>query len=362
LSYCSNVVEIILFGLLLFLVMLGMFRGRVKHLSLSLLPVLLETPAGVSSASHRVLLQSGAIKQLHSGVFSWLPYGHSLLSRIAGVIDEEMERAAFEKCSLASLQPRSLWEASNRWDALGQEMFRLQDRKSGDYVLAPTAEEAFVNAVGEHPRLPVKLYQLGLKWRDEARPRAGALRAREFVMKDGYSMHSDDKCLANTYEQVCASYERVLTRLTGGTERWCKARGDTGAMGGSVSHEWHMFSEEGEDEVRSCPKCRQLHNAELQPCCGGDASKVKHRNKQTKATIFFSFFCREEQFARWAIRFNLVGATLPIRWGATVLACRVCSRLSLLLGRPGRRKSQRKQEQCFSSAFFSQINADMGLL
>lgn len=187
-------------------------RGRVKYLSKSFLPVVAETPA-LESASARALLQCGALRVVGSGTCSWLPHGHALLARISAIIDEankrerkkrekdvlfvlllnlvcvfplfqEMESVQFEKCALSSLQPRALWEASGRWAALGPEMFRVQDRRGGEHVLAPTAEELFVHAVGPRPRhLPVRLYQTGLKWRDEARARAGALRSREFIMK-----------------------------------------------------------------------------------------------------------------------------------------------------------------------------------
>jgi prolyl-tRNA synthetase len=157
---------------------------RVKLLSRSYLPLQSETPAGVASAAQRVLLQSGCVRALGSGLFSWLPYGHALLSRVAAVIEEEMEAVGFERCSFAALQPRALWESSSRWEAMGAEMFRLTDRRGAELALSPTAEEAFVAAASEHGgRLPVRLFQLGPKWRDEARPRAGVLRAREFVMK-----------------------------------------------------------------------------------------------------------------------------------------------------------------------------------
>ena len=157
---------------------------RVKLLSQSYLPLQTETPAGVPSASHRALVQGGCVRALGSGVFSWLPYGHALLARVAAVIEEEMESVLFERCAFAALQPRAIWEDSGRWDALGGEMFRVRDRRGAELALAPTAEEAFVAAAAEHAgRLPVRLYQLGPKWRDETRPRAGPLRAREFVMK-----------------------------------------------------------------------------------------------------------------------------------------------------------------------------------
>ncbi len=178
-----------------------------------------------------------------------------------------MQETLFERAAFAALQPRALWDKSGRWSEMGAEMFRIQDRKSAELALSPTAEEAFVAAAAEHARLPVRLYQISTKWRDEARPRAGVLRAREFVMKDGYSLHQTPECMERTYEQVCGAYERILRRLTGGTSAWVKARGAAGAMGGSVSHEWHMVIEEGEDTVSKCPVCGTLHNSELPSCC-----------------------------------------------------------------------------------------------
>jgi prolyl-tRNA synthetase len=134
---------------------------------------------------------------------------------VAAIVDEEMSQIDFEKCSLPLLQPQALWSKSGRLETMGRELMQMTDRHKKKYVLSPTCEELIAQQVGQPSHLPVKLYQIGTKWRDEPRPRAGALRGREFLMKDGYSFHASPECLTSTYAAVCEAYQRILSRLCG---------------------------------------------------------------------------------------------------------------------------------------------------
>ncbi|WP_136041201.1 MULTISPECIES: proline--tRNA ligase [unclassified Microbacterium] len=225
----------------------------VTRLSNFFLRTLREDPAGAEVASHRLLIRAGYIRPQAAGIFAWLPLGLRVKSKIETVVREEMAAAGAQEVHFPALMPREAYEASGRWDEYGDLLFRLQDRKGGDYLLAPTHEEAFTLLVKDlyssYKDLPLSIYQIQDKYRDEARPRAGLLRGREFTMKDAYSFDSSDEGLDVSYQAQRDAYERIFQRL--GLE-YVIVQADAGAMGGSRSEEFLHPTPVGEDTfVRS---------------------------------------------------------------------------------------------------------------
>ncbi len=223
------------------------------RLSSLFLRTLREDPADADVESHKLLLRAGYIRRAGAGLYSWLPLGLAVKAKIEQVIREEMARAGAQEVFFPALLPREPFEATGRWTEYGDNLFRLQDRKKADYLLAPTHEEMFTLLVKDlyssYKDLPVALYQIQNKYRDEARPRAGLLRGREFVMKDAYSFDIDDEGLRKSYQAQRDAYERIFTRL--GVD-YVIVKADAGAMGGSASEEFLSPSPIGEDTfVRS---------------------------------------------------------------------------------------------------------------
>jgi len=225
----------------------------VTRLSNFFLRTLREDPAGAEVASHRLLIRAGYIRPQAAGIFAWLPLGLRVKAKIETVIREEMASAGAQEVHFPALMPREAYEATGRWDEYGDLLFRLQDRKGGDYLLAPTHEEAFTMLVKDlyssYKDLPLTIYQIQDKYRDEARPRAGLLRGREFTMKDAYSFDASDAGLDASYQAQRDAYERIFQRL--GLE-YAIVQADAGAMGGSRSEEFLHPTPVGEDTfVRS---------------------------------------------------------------------------------------------------------------
>jgi len=225
----------------------------VTRLSNFFLRTLREDPAGAEVASHRLLIRAGYIRPQAAGIFAWLPLGLRVKAKIETVIREEMAAAGAQEVHFPALMPREAYEATGRWDEYGDLLFRLQDRKGGDYLLAPTHEEAFTLLVKDlyssYKDLPLTIYQIQDKYRDEARPRAGLLRGREFTMKDAYSFDASDEGLDASYMAQRDAYERIFQRL--GLE-YAIVQADAGAMGGSRSEEFLHPTPVGEDTfVRS---------------------------------------------------------------------------------------------------------------
>lgn len=223
------------------------------RLSSLFLRTLREDPADADVESHKLLLRAGYIRRAGAGLYTWLPLGLAVKAKIEKVIREEMNRAGAQEVFFPALLPREPYEATGRWTEYGDNLFRLQDRKKADYLLAPTHEEMFTLLVKDlyssYKDLPAALYQIQNKYRDEARPRAGLLRGREFVMKDAYSFDIDDEGLAKAYQAQRDAYERIFTRL--GVD-YVIVKADAGAMGGSASEEFLSPSPIGEDTfVRS---------------------------------------------------------------------------------------------------------------
>jgi prolyl-tRNA synthetase len=235
----------------------------VTPMSQLFLRTLREDPADAEVPSHRLLVRAGYVRRTAPGIYTWLPLGKRILDNIAQVVREEMDRMGGQEVLFPALLPREYYEASGRWTEYGDTLFRLRDRKGGDYMLGPTHEELFTTLVkGEYASyrdFPVTLYQIQTKYRDEARPRAGLLRGREFVMKDSYSFDLDDEGLQASYDAHRVAYQRIFDRL--GLD-YRIAFAVSGAMGGSASEEFLAPAEHGEDTFVQCTSCDYTANTE----------------------------------------------------------------------------------------------------
>nr|KAJ3422299.1 hypothetical protein HK105_000336 [Polyrhizophydium stewartii] len=216
------------------------------RLSQLLVPTTKESDASANTQSHDLLLRGGFIRQSSAGVYSYLPFGLRVLGKLEAIIDEEMESVGGQKVSLPCLLSSESWKATGRWETTGAEMFKVKDRKHSEFLLSPTHEEEITSLVASlvssHRQLPLRLYQIGRKYRDELRPRSGLLRAREFIMKDMYSFDVSEDAALDTYEQVQGAYVRILKRIGA---PFAVAEADTGNIGGSRSHEYHFISPDG---------------------------------------------------------------------------------------------------------------------
>ncbi|CAB3392440.1 proline--tRNA ligase [Kyrpidia spormannii] len=224
-----------------------------------------EVPAEAEVPSHRLMLRAGMIRQVVSGVYSYLPLGYRVLRKIEAIVREEMDRAGAQEVLLPAVQPASLWQESGRWDDYGKELLRFEDRHERMLVLGPTHEEVITDLVRTEVRsyrqLPMTLYQIQTKFRDEVRPRFGVMRAREFIMKDAYSFDVDEKGLDRSYRAMYQAYEQIFRRC--GLE-FRVVQADPGAIGGEGgSHEFMVLSEVGEDTILVCPACDYAANVEL---------------------------------------------------------------------------------------------------
>jgi prolyl-tRNA synthetase len=240
-----------------------MANAPVQRMSKLMAKTLRDDPADAEVLSHKLLVRAGYVRRTAAGLWSWLPLGKKVLGNIERIVREEMDAIGAQEVQLPALLPREPYEATGRWDEYGPELFRLQDRKGGDYLLGPTHEEIFTLLVKDqassYKDLPVILYQIQNKYRDEARPRAGILRGREFLMKDSYSFDVADEGLAESYALHRVAYQRVFDRL-GLDYRIVAAT--AGAMGGSKSEEFLAPAEAGEDTFADCPNCDYAANTE----------------------------------------------------------------------------------------------------
>ena len=227
------------------------------------LRTLREDPADAEVPSHRLLVRGGYVRRIAPGIFSWLPLGYKVYRNVENIVREEMDNAGFQEVHFPALLPREAYEATNRWTEYGDNLFRLQDRRKVDYLLGPTHEEMFTLMVkGEYSSykdLPLSIYQIQTKYRDEARPRAGILRGREFVMKDSYSFDVSDEGLAQSYQKHRDAYIKTFDRL--GLE-YVIVSAMSGAMGGSKSEEFLAPCESGEDTYVQCTSCDMAANVE----------------------------------------------------------------------------------------------------
>jgi prolyl-tRNA synthetase len=220
------------------------------------MPTLREVPSEAEIPSHKLLLRAGMMRKLVSGIYSYLPLGYRVIRKIEQIVREEMDNAGSQELLMSAIQPRELWEASGRWENFGPEMFKLKDRNIREFCLGPTHEEYFTNLIKDevksYKQLPLNLYQIQTKYRDEKRPRFGLIRSREFIMKDAYSFDKDEAGMKNSYREMWEAYEKIFTRLK---LKFKVVEGDSGAMGGNNSHEFMAMSEIGESLVAYCDNC-----------------------------------------------------------------------------------------------------------
>lgn len=220
------------------------------------MPTLREVPSEAEIPSHKLLLRGGMIRKLVSGVYSYLPLGYRVIRKIENIVREEMDNAGSQELLMSAIQPKEIWESSGRWDNFGPEMFKLKDRNIREFCLGPTHEEYFTSLIRDeiksYKQLPLNLYQIQTKYRDEKRPRFGLIRAREFIMKDAYSFDRDVEGMEKSYQDMWKAYERIFTRLK---LKYKVVEGDSGAMGGNQSHEFMAMSEVGESLVAYCDNC-----------------------------------------------------------------------------------------------------------
>ncbi|MBZ7970206.1 proline--tRNA ligase [Campylobacter sp. RM3125] len=243
-----------------------------------------ETPKDASLPSHIFLVRSGFVEQIGSGLYNFLPLGKRVLDKIRTIVKEEMDKAGAQEVNLSFVTPASLWQESGRYNIFGKELLRFKDRKENDFVLGPTHEEAMLslvkNKITSYKQLPLHLYQIGWKFRDEARPRFGLLRCREFLMKDGYSFHQNEEDLAREFNLMYETYSNILKRM-GLDFRAVEA--DSGAIGGSGSKEFMVLAKNGEDDILLCENCDYAANIEAakraKKTCDKDRPEASYASK-----------------------------------------------------------------------------------
>jgi prolyl-tRNA synthetase len=223
-----------------------------------------ETPADAEIVSHQLMLRSGMIRKLTAGIYTWTPLGWRVLKKVERIVREEMDRAGYLELLMPAVQPAELWKETARWDDFGDQLLKLKDRSGREYVFGPTHEEVITdlarNELRSYKQLPVTFYQIQTKFRDEIRPRFGIMRAREFLMKDAYSFHIDEASLDETYWEMYEVYSRIFTRAG---LKFRAVRADSGAIGGSQSHEFHVLAESGEDQIAFSTESDFAANVEL---------------------------------------------------------------------------------------------------
>ncbi len=228
-----------------------------------LLPTLKEVPSEAEVPSHQLMLRAGMIRKLASGIYSYLPFGLRSIRKVETIIREEMNRAGAIEVLLPFVQPAELWQESHRWEEYGSELARLKDRHNRDCCLGPTHEEVITDIarreIRSYRQMPLNLYQIQTKFRDEIRPRFGVMRAREFIMKDAYSFDVDERGVDESYQKMIAAYTRIFTRCG---LKFKAVEAETGLIGGSFSHEFMVLAETGEETIVSCTRCSYAANIE----------------------------------------------------------------------------------------------------
>ena len=239
-----------------------------------------EVPAEAEVVSHRLMLRAGLVRRLAAGVYTWLPAGLRVQRKVEAIVREEMNRAGAVELSMPVVQPAELWQESGRWNAYGPELLRFQDRHKRDFVIQPTSEEVITDLaraeLKSYRKLPVHLYQIQTKFRDERRPRFGIMRGREFVMKDGYSFHASFEDLQREYRNMYETYTRIFTRLA---LKFRAVAADTGAIGGTGSHEFHVLADSGEDAIAWSPASQYAANVELAEALAPPEKDLRERKR-----------------------------------------------------------------------------------
>ncbi len=235
--------------------------------SRTLLPTLRDDPVDAESASHKLLIRAGFVRRLSAGVYSYLPLGIRALQKAAQIVREEMDRAGAVELLMPVLHPPELWQESGRFELFGDTLFKLKDRKGAIHVLGPTHEEVVVHLVRtdvkSYRQLPMTLYQIQVKFRDEPRPQFGVVRTREFLMKDAYSFDADERGMNRSYQAMYDAYVRIFSRAE---LNFLPVEAETGLIGGDVSHEFMALSPAGEDEIVACAACKYAANKEKAEC------------------------------------------------------------------------------------------------
>ena len=223
-----------------------------------------EAPSEAELASHKLMMRAGYIKKLASGLYTWMPLGLRVLRKVESLVREEMNLSGAIELLMPAVQPAELWHETGRWEVFGPQMLKIKDRHGNDFCFGPTHEEVITDIarreIRSYRQLPVNFYQIQTKFRDEVRPRFGVMRAREFLMKDAYSFHADFASLEQTYRVMYETYSRIFTRLG---LKFRAVAADTGAIGGSGSHEFHVLADSGEDALAYCPASDYAANVEL---------------------------------------------------------------------------------------------------
>jgi prolyl-tRNA synthetase len=234
------------------------------HFSKLFIPTLKESPADAEVISHKLMVRAGMIRQLASGIYSILPLGLRVLRKVEQIIRDEMNQIGGQEVFLPSIQPAELWVESKRWDFYGKELLRIKDRHGREFCYGPTHEEVITDIVRReiksYRQLPILLYQIQTKFRDEVRPRFGIMRGREFMMKDAYSFHADEKDTQHTYHQMAKAYTKIFDRCG---LKFKQVQADSGTIGGSFSHEFAVLADSGEDEIGFCETCDFASNLEM---------------------------------------------------------------------------------------------------
>jgi len=254
----------------------GHARGRIHAFNASVIPdyamraskffiaTLKEAPSDAEIVSHQLMLRAGLIRRLAAGIYTWMPLGLRVLRKVEAIVREEMNRAGAIELFMPAVQPAELWQESGRWEKYGPELLRFKDRHQRDFVVGPTHEEVITDIVRRDIKssrqLPRHFYQIQTKFRDEIRPRFGIMRGREFLMKDGYSFHANFEDLQREYQNMYATYTRIFTRLG---LKFRAVAADTGSIGGTGSHEFHVLADSGEDAIAFCPDSDYAANVEL---------------------------------------------------------------------------------------------------
>ncbi|RZV56198.1 MAG: proline--tRNA ligase [Pseudomonadales bacterium] len=276
-----------------------------------LLATVKEVPADAEVLSHQLMLRAGMIRKLASGLYTWLPLGLRVLRKIERIVREEMDASGAQEVLMPVVQPAELWQESGRWEQYGAELLRIHDRHQRAFCLGPTHEEVITelvrNEVQSYKQLPLNLYQIQTKFRDEIRPRFGVMRAREFIMKDAYSFHTSEACLQQTYEKMHAAYSRIFTRI--GLE-FRAVLADTGAIGGNASHEFHVLADSGEDEIAFSDSSSYAANVEMAEAlplkCAGDSATMLEKVATPNAKSI------EEVAAQFSVDANATIKTLLV--------------------------------------------------
>jgi len=253
-----------------------------------------ETPADADIVSHQLMMRAGMIRKLAAGLYTWSPLGLRVLRNVERIVREEMNRAGAIEMLMPSIQPRELWDETGRWEKFGGQLLKIKDRKEAEYAYGPTHEEVVTdfarNELRSYKQLPVNFYQIQTKFRDEIRPRFGVMRAREFLMKDAYSFHLSPECMAQTYQAMYDAYSRIFTRLG---LKFRAVNADTGAIGGSASHEFHVLADSGEDAIAFSDGSDYAANTEMAEAVAPAAPRAAATETMNKVVTPWQRTCEE---------------------------------------------------------------------